>query len=88
MLFSRRLSRVLALVLVTSMLATVALAAPSKEQRVEEGQLRTLVKKAGSLYSAGDYEASGKLIADVQVSLRCLQNSEAWLFETRRTLGS
>jgi hypothetical protein len=51
------------------MLATVALAAlaaPSKEQRGEEGQLRTLVKKAGSLYSAGDFEASGKLIADVQ----------------------
>ena len=66
MLFSRRLFRVLALVLVTSLLATVALAAPSKEQRVEEGQLRTLVKKAGSLYSAGDYEASGKLIADIQ----------------------
>ena len=66
MLFSRRLFRVLALVLATSMLATIALAAPSKEQRVEEGQLRTLVKKAGSLYSAGDYEASGKLIADIQ----------------------
>jgi hypothetical protein len=66
MLFSHRLSRVLALVLTTSMLATVALAAPSKEQRVEEGQLRTLLKKAGNLYSAGEYEESGKLIADVQ----------------------
>ena len=49
MLFSHRLSQVLALVLTTSMLATVALAAPSKEQRVEEGQLRTLLKKAGNL---------------------------------------
>ena len=66
MLFSDRLFRLLALLLMTSMMATLALAAPSKEQRAAEVQLRTLVKKAGNLYSAGNYEASGKVIADVQ----------------------
>ena len=65
MLFSHHLPRVLALVLTTSMLSTAAQAAPRKEPRAEEAQLRTLVKKAGNLYSAGDYEESGKLIADV-----------------------
>ena len=55
-----------ALVLSPNLLPPMALAAPSKEQQVEEGQLRALVKKAGELYSAGDYEASGKLIADIQ----------------------
>jgi|GEM_PF-3673262 len=55
-----------ALVLSPNLMVSMALAAPSKEQQVEERQLRALVTKAGELYSAGDYEGSGKLIADIQ----------------------
>jgi mono/diheme cytochrome c family protein len=66
MLFSRRLPQLLALLLATSSLAVVADAAPTKEQRAAEVQLRTLVKKAGNLYSSGDFEESGKVISDVQ----------------------
>ena len=66
MLFSHRPCQLLALVLTTSMMATLVLAAPTKQQRAAEVQLRTLVKKAGNLYSAGNYEESGKVIADVQ----------------------
>ena len=68
MLFSYHRSRVLVLLLTTSMLAlaTLVLAAPSTQQRAAEVELRTLVKKAGDLYLAGDYEESGKVVADVQ----------------------
>jgi len=66
MLFSHRPCQLLALVLTTSMMATLVLAAPTKQQRAAEVQLRTLVKKAGNLYSAGNYEESGKVITDVQ----------------------
>ncbi len=55
-----------AVVLSPNLLSSMALAAPTKEQQAEEGQLRTLVQKAGDLYSAGDYEGSGNLIADIQ----------------------
>jgi mono/diheme cytochrome c family protein/cytochrome c553 len=66
MLFSHRPCQLLALVLTTSMMATLVLAAPTRQQRAVEVQLRTLVKKAGNLYSAGNYEESGKVIAVVQ----------------------
>ena len=66
MLFFHRLAYLLALLLATTSLAVVADAAPTKEQRAAEVQLRILVKKAGNLYSSGDYEESGKVIAEVQ----------------------
>ena len=62
MLFSLCPPRLLALLLVTCFLATVLEAAPTKQQRDEEIQLRTLVKKAGNLYLAGNYAESGKVI--------------------------
>ena len=49
MLFSLGLPRLLALLMATCSLATVLEAAPTKQQRDEEIQLRTLVKKAGNL---------------------------------------
>jgi mono/diheme cytochrome c family protein len=66
MLFSLGLPRLLALLMATCFLATVLEAAPTKQQRDEEIQLRTLVKKAGNLYLAGNYAESGKVIAEVQ----------------------
>jgi hypothetical protein len=63
-----------ALVLSPNLMVSITLAAPSEEQQMEEGQLRALLKKAGELYSAGDHEASGKLIADVQVRFDKLVN--------------
>ena len=63
MLFFHRLAYLLALLLATTSLAVVADAAPTKEQRAAEVQLRILVKKAGNLYSSGAYEESGKVIA-------------------------
>ncbi len=66
MLFSHRLAYLLALLLATTSLVVAVDAAPTKEQRAAEVQLRILVKKAGNLYSSGDYEQSGKVIADVQ----------------------